>query len=177
MTALLTERYAHRLAGVLSCYDRIVITGTLPGACFADGMTKLLRAKGIRIFDYTKFAEPLRDRVRAAAAAIAAAAGKTIEHNGKSHIRKEDFVAKVLAARGEHPGLVHVISAMEACSAYQPWHDKQTHRTFLRPDTGKCLHCYFYFMDAELGLIFHSGHRTLPGSQPRPRPPAEAGWV
>jgi hypothetical protein len=60
----------------------------------------------------------------------------------------------VLAARGEHPGLVHVISAMEACNAYAPWHDKQTHKTFLRPDTGKCLHYYFYFMDDELGLIY-----------------------
>ena len=29
---LFTERYAERLVGVLSCYDRIVITGTLPGA-------------------------------------------------------------------------------------------------------------------------------------------------
>jgi hypothetical protein len=34
------------------------------------------------------------------------------------------------------------ISAMEACDAYQPWHDKQTHRTFLRPDSGKRLHYY-----------------------------------
>jgi hypothetical protein len=24
----------------------------------------------------------------------------------------------------------------------------------LRPDTGKCLHYYFYFIDAELGLIY-----------------------
>ena len=24
----------------------------------------------------------------------------------------------------------------------------------MRPDTGKCLHYYFYFMDAELGLIY-----------------------
>src|ERR1700736_2797395 len=77
-----------------------------------------------------------------------------IEHIAKSHIRKEDVVAKVLAVRGAHPGLVHIISAMEACNAYKPWHDKQTHRTFLRPDTGKCLHYYFYFMDAELGLIY-----------------------
>src|ERR1700704_6392443 len=69
-------------------------------------------------------------------------------------IRKEDVVAKVLAARGSHPGLVHVISAMEACHGYQPWHDKQTHRTFLRPDSGKCLHYYFYFMDVELGLVY-----------------------
>jgi len=24
----------------------------------------------------------------------------------------------------------------------------------LRPDTGKCLHYYFYFMNAELGLVY-----------------------
>jgi hypothetical protein len=40
---------------------------------------------------------------------------------------------------------------MDACDVYKPWHDKHTHRTFLRPDTGKCLHYYFYFIDAELG--------------------------
>ena len=71
-----------------------------------------------------------------------------------SQIRKEDVIAKVLATRGDHPGLVHVISAMEACPTYKPWHSKETHRTFLRPATGKCLHYYFYFIDAELGLIY-----------------------
>jgi hypothetical protein len=60
----------------------------------------------------------------------------------------------VLAQRGEALGLVHVISAMEACDAYQPWHDKQSHKTFIRPDSGKCLHYYFYFMNAKLGLIY-----------------------
>src|ERR1700756_5021520 len=34
---------------------------------------------------------------------------------------------------------------MEACNTYKPRHDKQTHRTFLRPDTGKCLHYYDVF--------------------------------
>jgi len=62
MTQLLTERYRERLVGVLSCYDRIVITGTLPGACYAAGMTSVLNAKRIRIFDYPRFAEPLRER-------------------------------------------------------------------------------------------------------------------
>jgi hypothetical protein len=100
MTGLLTDRYGDRLAGVLSCYDRIVITGTLPGACFAEGMTRILKARGIRVFDYpTQFATPLRDRVREAAARLAAAAGITIEHIAKSYIRKEDVVAKVLTTR------------------------------------------------------------------------------
>ena len=115
--AALTERYRDRLRGVLSCCDRIMITGTLPGACFGAGMTKILRASGIRIFDCSKFAAALRDRVRETAAALTTAAGLTIEHIAKSYIRKEEVVAKVLAARGRHPGLVHVISAMEPCDA------------------------------------------------------------
>jgi len=154
MSQSLMDRYDDRIAGVLSCYDRVVITGTLPGACYAAGMTRYLNAKGIRIFDYAEFAKPLRDRVRDRAAALAAEAGVTIEHLGKSHIRKEDVVVRVLELRGDRPGLVHIISAMEACNAYKPWHDKRTHKTFLRPDSGKCLHYYFYFMDAKFGLIY-----------------------
>jgi hypothetical protein len=150
----LTQRYDNRIAGVLSCYDRVVITGTLPTVCYADGMTRFLYASGIRIFDFPEFASMLRDRVRERAASVAAAAGVMIEHIAKSHVRKEDVVAKVLEQRGDHSGLVHVLSAMEACPAYRPWHDKQTGKTFLRADTGKCLHYYFYFMDAELGLIY-----------------------
>jgi hypothetical protein len=30
MSQSLTERYDDRIAGVLSCYDRVVITGTVP---------------------------------------------------------------------------------------------------------------------------------------------------
>jgi hypothetical protein len=148
------ERYGDRIAGVLSCYDRVVITGTVPVICYADGMTRFLYAKGIRIFDYPQFAQTLRDRVRDCAAARASEAGLTIEHIAKSHIRKEEVVARVLEQRGDHPGLVHIISAMEACDSYRPWHDKTSGKTLVRPDSGKCLHYYFYFMDADLGLIY-----------------------
>jgi hypothetical protein len=154
MASALVERYDDRIAGVLSCYDRVVVTGTLPTVCYAAGMTRFLDANHLRIFDYPAFAATLRDRVRERAASLAAAARITIEHVAKSHIRKEAIVAKVLEQRGEHPGLVHVISAMEACNAYKPWHDKQTHKTYVRPDSGKCLHYYFYFMDADLGLVY-----------------------
>ncbi len=78
MRQLLTERYRERLAGVLYCYDRIIVTGTLPGACYAKGMTGFLSARQIRVFDYPRFAEPLRDRVRDRAAELASAAGVQI---------------------------------------------------------------------------------------------------
>lgn len=150
----LIERYGDRLHGVLSCYDRLVVTGTLPQVCYAVGMTAFLYTHGIRIFDYPRFAEPLRDAIRARAQELAESAGIEIEHIRKASIRKEDVVAKVLERRGDHPGLVHVISALEACPSYQPWHDKGSGKTYLKPGTGKCLHYYFYFMDATLGLCY-----------------------
>ncbi len=78
----------------------------------------------------------------------------SIQYIAKAHVRKEAVVAEVIKARGDHPGLVHVISVMEACSSYKAWHDKRTHQTFLRPAPGKCLHYYFYFIDAEWGLVY-----------------------
>jgi len=125
MTQMLTGRYRDRLAGALSCYDRIVITGTLPGACYAGGLTSYLYSRGICIFDYARFAEPLRERIRTRAQEACANAGIKIEHiNNEPHIRMKKVVAKVLVRRGDRVELVHVISAMEACESYRPWHNK-----------------------------------------------------
>ena len=151
---LLTERYAGRILGTLSCYDRILIQGTLPGFCYADGMTSFLNANNIRIFDYPRFAEPLRNELRESAEQIAKENGLEIEFIRKKNFRKEDRIQGILEKRGNHPGLVHIFSAMEPCPSYKPWHNKQTHRTYLKPTEGKCLHYYFYFIDEELGLCY-----------------------
>ena len=43
--ALLTQRYDYKIRGTLACYDRIVIQGTIPGICYAQGMTSFLGRK------------------------------------------------------------------------------------------------------------------------------------
>lgn len=153
-TQLLTEKYADSLDGVLGCYDRIVITGSLAELCYPKGATGYLYARAIRIFDYAKWAEPLRDTIRSHAEQVAQAAGLTIEYIRKKDFRKEDRIQAIIAQRGAQPGLVHIFSAMEPCASYRPWHDKESGHTYLKPDSGKCLHYYFYFIDAELGLCY-----------------------
>ena len=86
MSRSLTERYDERICGVLSCYDRLVVTGTMPGICFAEGMTRYLHAHSIPIFDYPTFASGLRDGLRERAAVLAAEAGVTIEFVAKKLI-------------------------------------------------------------------------------------------
>jgi hypothetical protein len=156
MEELLSERYCKELDGVLSCYDRVVITGNIQSFCYAQGMTHYLYQQEIRIFDYAKFAEPLRERIRENAEALAQANGVKIEfvRSGKKDFRKENRVQQVLKKRGDQPGLVHIFGAMEACSSYRPWHDKATGKTYLKPGSSKCMTYYFYFMDEQLGLCY-----------------------
>lgn len=150
---MLVQRHASHIRGVLSCFDRILLTGTLPDICHADAFTRELNRRHVRIFDYTKFATPLRDAIRENAERLAKEHGLVIEHIRRiKAFRKEDRVQQILAERGTHPGLVHIFSAMETCTSFKPWHDKRSGKTFLKPDSGKCLHYYFYFIDPDLGL-------------------------
>lgn len=147
---LITKKYASMIEGVLSCYDRIVLKGTLPTVCYAQGMTNYLFKNNTMVFDYTKFVEPLRDKVRLNAEQLASSNNLSIEFIRSSKARKEDIVKKHFD--GKRTGLVYILSAMEACNSYIPWHDKASKKTFLKGTQGKCLHYYFYFNDPDIGF-------------------------
>lgn len=149
------ERHVEKIRGVLSCFDRVVITGTLPDLCHAGAMAKYLGARAIRLFDYPRWAEPFRDEIRAHAERLAQEAGLPIEFIRRvKDFRKEKRIKQLLATRGDHPGLVHIFSAMEPCPSFRPWHDKRTGKTGLKPTEAKCLHYYFYFIHPALGLCY-----------------------
>lgn len=93
---LLTDRYAHQIAGTYSCYDRVIIQGTLPWFCYAEGMTSFLKANSIRIFDYPRFAEPLRNELRENAEKIAKENDLEIEFIRRKNFRKEKRIRDIL---------------------------------------------------------------------------------
>jgi hypothetical protein len=139
-TSGLVERYADKIEGVLGCFDRVVVTGTLLEVSHPKALEAVLRRAGIRCFDLGQFADPLRQRVCDHANTVAREAGVEIQYLAKSRgVRKEELVGAVLARRGHrNPGLVHVLSVMEACTTFKPWHDKTSGRTGLKMAPGKC---------------------------------------
>jgi len=151
----LLERYDKKIAGVLGCFDRVVVTGTLTEIAYPDAMAARLHQEGIRCFDIGKFADPIRQRIRDNALKVAAEEDVQVQYLSKSKgVRKEDLVAEVIARRGTHPGLVHVLSVMEACTTFKPWFDKRTKKIGFKMVTGKCATYYFYLIDPELGLMY-----------------------
>jgi hypothetical protein len=171
---LLTERYADRIRGVLTCFDRIIITGTLPDICHADAMAIHLRVKGVRLFDFARWAEPLRDEIRNHAERVAQDNGLQIEFVRKKSFRQDDRIKQILAQRGSAPGLVHVFSVLEPCLSFKPWHDKKTGRNFLRPDHAKCMSPPSSAASFEPAPPTRSGTTSAPESK---APASATRWV
>ena len=169
------NKYRNLIKFSLSCYDRVIITGNLPEIGYAQGMTNYLNSKSIRIFDYAQYAEELRDTIRKHIDSIEKESGVKVQYLKKSGIRKESLVSDILKQRGYACGIVCILSTLECCNIYKPWHDKPSGRTFLKPDVSKCIHYYIYFIDETLGLgyiriptwcpfrlqIYFNGHNFL----------------
>jgi hypothetical protein len=117
---LLTEKYQDKISFTLGCYDRVIIKGTLLEIAYAKGMTNYLYSKNIRIFDYARFAEPYKNKIRENAEKLAKEENIDIEFIRKKGVRKENIIAEKIKERGTKPGLVHIISAMETCPTYKP---------------------------------------------------------
>ena len=43
------DRYDGKIKGTISCLDRTIFTGIIPGICYPDGMSSLLTKIGFRI--------------------------------------------------------------------------------------------------------------------------------
>lgn len=150
-----SERHADKIMGVISCFDRVIIQGTLPDICHPKAITTFFYDHGVRIFDFKQWAAPMRDEIKHNIDTLAAENDVEIEFVRKQKdFRKEQRIKEILAQRGDHPGIVHIFSAMESCPAFKPWHNKQTHATYFTYDSGRCLHYYVYFIDKEFGLCY-----------------------
>jgi len=148
------KTYHDNIQGQLHCFDRIIINGTFDEIAHPQAMSYQLHQNGIKLLEYGKvFAQQLRLDMRDTVEKIAKDEGLTIEHVNFG-TRKESLVSKVLERRGNREGIVHIISAMERCRCFKVGKNKVSGYLELQWDSGKCLHYYIYFMDAEYGLCY-----------------------
>ena len=57
---LLTDKYADKIHGIITCHDRMIIQGYIPNWSHAEAMTAYMKLNGIRIFavSYTHLTLP-----------------------------------------------------------------------------------------------------------------------
>ncbi len=146
------DRFGKNMAGVLSCFDRLVLFGAYRPVCHPRAMSSQVHEDEVRLIDYKKqFADPLSLEMVSQMKAGAADEGVKIQHANAS-VEKEAFVSEILTKRGNAPGIVCILSAMESCRCFKVGKNYRTDYLELRWDYGKCIHYYVYIMDPDYGF-------------------------
>lgn len=159
-----TSRFADRVVGVLSGFDRLALRGTLRAYAYEDGLGKYLSYCGVLLKDFGRFVEGITKRVREASLAASLEAGREVRYLPSSRDSKEE-IARAIAER-DHitEGPICVLKCVEPCSSFDVHRNPETRELELVLEERKCLHLYHYqfhpvfgFMGARLQTWFPFG--------------------
>jgi len=147
-----------RIVGTLSAFDRLIFKGHLTGFFPKGSFKRFLCTQGVLLKDFKGYVSGVSGELKAHAQGVAEEAGRpylylasaTTKAQGKS---KEDLAREIAEGDGITEGLICVLSVLEPCRSFTVQGNRETHRLEVVRRNRKCLHFYFYFIDAELGLI------------------------
>jgi hypothetical protein len=150
--------YEQQAEGKLSMVDRLIIRGSLTGLMPDGAMKRFLDSQSVLLKDFASYAKQASEQVVRHAKAIAEVAGRPYEYLAHAKTAatgegKEDYARKIAERDGIEEGLVVVLSAVEPCSSLEVRGNRDTHRLEIARKDRKCLHVYFYYMDADFGLM------------------------
>ncbi len=143
------RQYTEKIAGVISCFDRVLFKGYLPLG-WGEAMENFLAHQGLLIKGFGDFVKRQSQRIAEHAEQLAKRSGRQYVYLNGPH--RKEALAKDLAQReGITQGLVCVMRAVEPCQSFKMIPGQKRPR--LVPARRKCLTFYFYFLDPKLGLL------------------------
>jgi hypothetical protein len=144
------ERFTSSIVSVLGCHDRVIFHGHLPfggDSHLNDFVDRVLK---IRRMDFLPFVKPLSESLVDHAKQLAQAADAPYQHF-ETKPDKEKLVHRLLREKPRDDGLVTVLCCKEHCRTVKLLHGKQRPRLTYRRQPQRVL--YFYFLDADFGLM------------------------
>ena len=98
---LLTDTYADKIYGIITCCDCMIIQGYIPNWSHAEAMTNYMKINGIRIFDYPSFSQLLTEQVRQNAEKSHRRLGLKLNSSGNSMLSAKMTVFRRLFLKQE----------------------------------------------------------------------------
>ena len=143
------QQHAEKITGVLGCFDRMIFKGYLP-VSYPLGLQNFLDHHGILLKNFKTFAPAQAERLKEHAQAVARRAGRPYEYL-YSHCRKDELAQEIARRDGVSRGLICVFSTLELCPSFKVVYGEGRPR--LQRSKRKCLCLYFYYLDADFGLM------------------------
>ena len=149
----LAKRFCDQLVGSLRCFDRVIVHGTLVDMAHPGALVVTMQEAGFRPRDLVRFAQPIREQIRTNAVSLARQHDVQIEMVTRKDFRQEDRIRAILKERGTAPGLVHIFAVKERATVFDTRQARPDGYAKIITRGGSCMHYYFYWIHAQLGLI------------------------
>ena len=123
-----TTKYADRLAGVLSGFDRLLFRGTLRRLSFVDGLRDYLSAHGVLLKEFGAHAQSVSNRVKEGCLTAAKACDLPVRYLPSAATSKEEVAKTIARERGITRGPVCLLSCVEPFRGYDIYRNAGTKR-------------------------------------------------
>jgi len=148
-----TAKFADRVAGVLSGFDRLVFRGTLRQLAHLEGLRSYLSHQHVLLKDFGAFVDRVSRGIKKGCLAVAKAQKVPMHYLESAAISKEDRARQIAAERQVTEGPVCLLSCVEAFQGYDIYRNAQTQKLELVRRMRKCLHYYWYEIHPECGFL------------------------
>ena len=147
-----------RVVGKLSCFDRLIFKGHLSGL-FPDGaFAYFLHSQDVLLKDFGRYVKQMTDQLKGEAVSLCEQSGRPYRYlpeaatRSRSGTSKQELARAIAERDGVEEGLICVLATVEPCSSFDVVGNAATHRLQIVRRGRKCLHLYYYFLDAEFGF-------------------------
>jgi hypothetical protein len=146
------------IVGTLSTFDRMIFKGHLTQFFPHGAMARFLSRQGVLLKDFGPYVRNVSQSLKAHAQTLAREAGRPYVYlesasTARSDASKEKRARAIAAQDGLTEGLICVFAVVEPCQAFAIRSNTQTHKLEVARQSRKCLHFYFYYLDAEFGFM------------------------
>jgi len=146
------------IVGTLTTFDRMIFKGHLTMFYPNGAFGRFLNRQGVLLKDFKPYVETVSQQIKQHVEQLANEAGRPFRYlesamtakNGQS---KEGLAQQIARADNVTEGLIGVFSTLEPCATFTVRGNHASHKLEVARRRSKCLHYYFYYLDAELGFM------------------------
>jgi hypothetical protein len=148
-----TAKYADKIQGVLSGFDRLIFRGTLRKIAYEFGMKGYLWANHVLLKDFGSHANEISERVKEASLRCVQEAGRPIQYLPSSKDDKEEIARSIAEQDQITHGPVCALTCVEPCLGFDIHRNRETKQLELVQRPRKCLYVYQYWEHPVLGWL------------------------
>lgn len=148
------QRFGALVLGVLVGFDRWRFRGSKRRLCYPEGVMSFLSYHSVLLKDFNKPYAMERTAALCSAIEVPAEQAGIYRYLNSSKISKEETALAIAKQHGKTQGLIAVLGCSEPCQNLRVRKNRETKQLEVRVESGKCMHYYHYYQDAEFGLRY-----------------------